>query len=225
MGATVINYIRPTTSILTAILNNAEQLGVRRIVQSESYDINHASDNRVWYIYTSDTEGERIICIAETYIIGTGDRLFSVRNIASQLTNEEERQLLEYTANGILNEKAPALTALSMDELSEVLEGYTSDNQLGMINQIHPRLLVGDALDTTARSVKSVSLWDGGIRLRLRSGVNIFIDNATVDPYEPHDILFKVTIDENKSYDQVDISYLDAKELCSLLPSYVYYNK
>ena len=94
-----------------------------------------------------------------------------------------------------------------------------------MVNQIHPRLIVGGALDTTARSVKSVSLWDGGVRIRLRSDINIFIENATVDPYEPYDILFKVTIDENKEYDQADVSYLDAKELCSLLPSYVYYNK
>lgn len=221
----MINHIRPTTSILTATLNNAEQLGVRRIVQSEAYDINHASDNRVWYVYTSGTEGERILCIAETYIIGTGDRLFSVRNLHSQLTQEEERKLLEYTANGILNEKAPALTALSLSELEEVLEGYTTSGyELGFVNQIHPRILVGDALDTTARIIKSVSLWDGGVRLRLLSGTNIFINNATMDLYSPHDILFKVTIDENDECDQAKVSYLDAKELSTLLPPFVYHN-
>ncbi len=221
----MISHIRPTTSILTAILNNAEQLGVRRIVQSEAYDINHASDNRVWYVYTSGTDGERILCIAETYIIGTGDRLFSIRNLHSQLSQEEERKLLEYTANGVLDDKAPALTALSLNELEEVLEGYTTtEQQLGFVNQIHPRLIVGDALDTTARSVKSVSLWNGGVRLRLLSGINIFIDNATIDPYGPHDILFKITIDENKELNQAKVSYLDAKELCNLLPTYVYYN-
>ena len=219
----MIDYIRPTTSLITALLNNAEPLNIRRIVQSKTFNIRHASDNRVWYAYIASPESDKILAIAETYIIGTGERLFSVRPVTTQLTEEQEIALLEHTANGAIDKHTPAHTALTLNDLIEMLEGYTIETTLGRINEIHPRFIVGEILNSTASCVNSVTIWDSGVRIRLKSGANIDVKNAYVDPKEPYDVLFTVIVteDENTSISRTEL--LDARQLRTILPSYVYY--
>lgn len=219
----MIKNIRQTTSILTALINNAAPLNIRRIVQSKIHTISHASDSRVWYAYINDPKFEKIIAIAETYIVGTGERLFSVRNMETQITEEQEITLLEQTANGAIDKATLAHTALSIDELIETLEGFTVENEFGMVDEIHPRYLVGEALNSTTSNVKSVGVWDWGMNIRLRSGTQIEILNARVDPNEPYDILFTVLITDKENPDKNRHGLFDAKQLRAVLPSYVYY--
>lgn len=204
----------------------ADVLQVRRIAQSPNlFTVPGTTEAKVWYVYTGTDTSKDVLCVAETRILGNGERLFSAGWTSAPLTRGEEEELLHHTANGSGVENESLHSALDMHGLVGVLEGYSVDAGLGVVDRVHPRLIVGNVLNTLASKVASVSVWNAGLLIELRNGARIEVESGFIDPECPYDVTFGVSTSQSPDEKFSGSLRFGAERLQTFLSEAVYYGR